>query len=152
MNTQTTTEPTPTEHTFVYIGRRLNEKSKVIHAWLLGEREVYYDKVAGQVVGGIYAMNAVVDDTNLSVYRSTMRYTGQKVDDVDQVAAWQLADQHARTTAAEAAAERRHAKSTELDAALAPLVAVVRKVRTVAEARALAKVVADKILEAWWNR
>lgn len=140
------------QHEIVYTGRRLNAEGKALHAWLLDERGLYYTKLKGKSVGGIYTVDADVNDGTVSVYPGSLKYTGQKITDTDRIATWQAADQAARDSVAEAAAERRHAKSAELDAALEPLLRIARSTRTAAGLRALVQVVSNKITEAWWKR
>lgn len=138
--------------TLTYAGRRLGKNSKVIHEWIHGDRELYFAKLVGSAIGGLYSVDADLDGDGVSVFQDTLRYTGEKIDDVEQVAVWQAADQSARTSAAERAAERRHSKSTELDEALAPVLRLIQRARTRSEAQAIARVVGDKLDEAWWKR
>lgn len=143
----------PTPITLVYAGRRLDTKGKAIHEWRLDDdRLLYYAKLAGSAIGGTYSVDGSIDGATVSVNPHTLRYSGTKDADPDQIALWQAEDQHTRAVVAEAAAERRHAKSTELDDALAPLLAIVQRARTQAEARALIKVVSDKLTQAYWRR
>ncbi len=140
------------DHDFVYAGRRLAGNGKTLHEWHLGDHELYFAKLPGQAIGGVYTVKAEISGDNVQIYTGTQRYSGQKISDVTQIAAWQAADQHARTAAAEAAAERRHAKSTELDTALADVLEIARRARTRADVTALTRVVSDKLLDAWRTR
>ncbi|MDP3889850.1 hypothetical protein [Nocardioides sp.] len=138
--------------TLVYAGRRLSSKGKIIHEWHLDDRELYFDKVKGTAIGGRYEVQADMEGDGVTLYGGTLSYAGEKISDTDQIALWQAEDQHARTIATQQAAERRHGKSTELDAALAPLLQLVTQARTQAEVRAIARVVDDRITQAWWRR
>jgi hypothetical protein len=142
--------------TLIYAGRRVGSTGKAVFAWRFGDRELRYDKLKGTAIGGTYTVEAEIEPAvelpGVTVYPATLRYCGDQVDDVDQVALWQAADQDARIDLARAAGERRHAKSTELDAALAPLLELVRKARTRGEVYALEKVVEARIEQAWWKR
>lgn len=140
--------------TVIYAGRRVSKADKPSHVWFLGDRELRYDKLKGTAIGGVYTVDSDQgDDDSLgaTVYPSTLRYTGEQHDDVDQVALWQAADESARAEIALAAAERRHSKSSELDTTLEPLLELVRKARTRGDVVALERVVQARLEKAWWR-
>lgn len=141
--------------TVIYAGRRVGKAGKPSHVWFLGDRELRYDKLKGTAIGGAYTVDTDQgDDDSLgaTVYPGSLRYTGEQHDDVDHVALWQAADESARAEIALAAAERRHSKSPELEAALEPLLELVRKARTRGDVAALRNVIHSRIEKAWWER
>lgn len=141
--------------TLTYCGRRLDRtEKKIFFEFDRDGRTLAYSKVRHGVVGGIYVVDADTDTDagRLSIYPASLRYTGEKITDLAQIAVWEAADRDAYDTSRELAAERKHAKSSELDTAIAPLVEVIVKASTRAEAQAIMRVVTAKLDRAWWDR
>lgn len=139
--------------TLTYKGRRLGQSNKILYVYEHEGRQLIYSKVSHGVVGGRYAVDADLGEEGaVDIYPSTMRYTGEKIDDLEQVAAWEAADRDAWNTSRQLAVERKHAKSSELDVALEPIVGVIQKASTRAEAHAIIRVISEKLDRAWWER
>lgn len=136
----------------VYAGRRTDggHSSKPTHCWIdEGGEERYYGKVKGVAIGGIYTIQAVKGAR--SVYPATLSFTGDRIEDGEQIATWQALDVCTMATVGLIAAERRMSKSDDLDAALAPLLRMTARLRNRNEAAALARLVSDRVIEAYWK-
>lgn len=142
---------TPAE--WAYLGRRLpsDGKTKPWHAWQDETgRELHYTDGAA-VIGGIYEVEVLREEESVRARIKGAKYLGRKVD-ADEVARNEALDAGTRQELARQAAERKHARSSELDEALAPVLRIARSCRTRHEATMLASVVSSKITEAWWTR
>lgn len=139
--------------TLTYCGRRLGKADKLIYEFEYAGRSLVFAKMTHGVVGGRYTVDAdVADDGGVSIYPATLTYTGEKIDDVDQVAVWEAVDRDTYATHRLKAAERKHARSSELDIALEPLARLIAKAGTRAEAQAIMRVVTAKLDDAWWHQ
>ena len=139
--------------TLTYCGRRLGKAGKVMHEFEFAGRSLWYSKVSHGVVGGRYTVDADVTAAGeVTIYPATLTYAGEKIDDVDQVAVWEAVDRDAYSTSRLMSAERKHARSSELDAALEPLTRLIAKAGTRAEAQAIMRVVTAKLDDAWWHQ
>lgn len=150
--TETNTSTDRTSITVTYCGRRLDHHNKLIQELQHEGRSLLYSKIKHGVIGGRYTVDAVQDDTRMTIYPSTMRYAGEKVDDVDQVAAWEALDRDAWETTRYLALERKHQANTALDEYVAQGHSIVRQAKSTAEARAIVKIISNKLLEGWWNQ
>lgn len=136
-----------------YAGRRMPPKrtdSKPIHLWVAedGAERVY--GFGGAAVGGVYTFECPASEPT-SVYKGTQTWTGEQCDDSDQVAAWQLEDASTMQALGRRAAEKRLAKSNELDEALEPLLRIVRRLRTRHDVYAVSAYVSERIVETFWK-
>lgn len=140
--------------TLTYCGRRLGKADKLVYEFEYAGRSLWYSKgITHGVVGGRYTVDAeVTDDGGVTIYPTTLTYTGEKIDDVDQVAVWEAVDRDTYATHRLKAAERKHARSSELDIALEPLTRLIAKASTRAEAQAIMRVVTAKLDDAWWHQ
>lgn len=139
-----------------YCGRRLSSKNKVIFEFDHEGETLLFAKGRHLTIGGRYSVEAKVaddgDPQKVSIYSDSMCYTGEKIDDVDQIAVWEAADRDSWNTSRLLAAERKHAKSSELDRALEPAVRVIQTASTRAEAQAIIRVITERLDRAWWER
>ncbi len=139
--------------TLTYCGRRIGRSNKLVHEYEHAGRSLVYSKVTHGVVGGIYTVDAELsDDGGATIYPSTLRYTGEKASDSYQVAVWEGLDRDAWNTSRLLAAERKHAKSSELDDALEDLTRIVQRAATRSEVQAIIRVATEKLDRAWWER
>lgn len=140
----------------IYVGKRWSGP-KISFGWLLedddpAEENVrLYTKMRGSSIGGIYTVEHPPEKPN-SVYPTTLTYTMEKVDDRDQVAIWQAVDADVQRQASRQAAERKHAKSSELDEAMQPLVDLAFRCRNRYEMTALRDAVSERMQEAFWKK
>jgi hypothetical protein len=107
----------------VYAGQRDGDKRLF---YIEGQEDTtegaraYSKKVRGTAIGGVYTIEAT-DEQATSVYGGTLTYVGSGLAvDRDTVARWQLLDREARGQVDRDKAERRLAKSDELDDVMAP--------------------------------
>lgn len=136
---------------WTYAGRRLGDTTKPVHEWVdTDDKARRFAGVAGSAVGGIYEIDTTPDGSQC--YPGSLKFTGDKLDDPDRVAQWQLLDKQTRATVAMQAAERRASKHTELESAMAPLIRVVQGCRTRADANAVIQRIQADLTEAWWSK
>ncbi|MGL5824994.1 MAG: hypothetical protein ACRCYU_09285 [Nocardioides sp.] len=140
--------------TLTYCGRRIGGRNKLVYEYDLAGRSMRYAKLTHGVVGGRYTVDAELsEDGGVTIYPATLRYAGEKADDdLDRVAVWESLDRDAWNNSRLLAAERKHAKSSELDAALEDLIRIVQHAATRSEVQAILRVVTEKVDRAWWER
>lgn len=142
--------------TLTYCGRRLSSSNKLIFEFDYEGRALLFTKSRHGTIGGKYTVDAEVagegDEARVRIYPDSLCYAGEKIDDVDQIAVWEAADRDSWNTSRLLATERKHAKSSELDAALEPAIRIIQKASTRAEAQAVIRVVTEKLDRAWWER
>lgn len=144
--------------TLVYAGRRLPKAgAKPNHAWYrpenLDDDLTFGPQSAGAAIGGLYTVDGQTNDSGgVSIYPSTIRFTGERIDDTDRIATWQAVDQETRSHLALQAGERKYAQSAELERALEPLIRLTQSARTRGEATAIRNAVVERLNEAWWKR
>lgn len=110
---------------FVYVGKRQHSRG-LAHAWLreddLDGDEMLYTKLKASVVGGVYEVEIVEqDDDHTTVRAGTLGWQGEKVDDGDLVANWELRSRAAQQAHDVEKAEKRAASDSELARAMDPL-------------------------------
>lgn len=137
-----------TTRTIIYMGRTLDGK-KIYHRWRDGEDVKHFAKMPGLVVGGIYT--AEFSNEGNTAHPGTLTFTGSKHDDAEQVAAWELADRHTRSTDERRKAEARLARDSELDRVLQPILDFAAGLRTRNDLSALDYLVRDRLAEAYWK-
>ncbi len=146
-----------TRERIIYRGRRVDGKGSVGYAWLVPDsgQPMQFGKLKASGVGGIYSVLAEPrNDVGeiVTVYPGSLRYEQAVWDNADEVAAWQVEDRLAVDEQARAAAQRRQARNPELEDALAPLLRIARQLNNRNDAYAFARLVTERITEAWWTR
>lgn len=129
--------------TLTYAGRRVQAGTGVLrHLWLEDNgTEHYYGKLRGQVVGGIYTVEA---DEKFAVYPDTLKFTGASLDNDE----WRAADKVAQTQTEMQRLERKYAKDDSFDKAMEPLRELYRAQRTYAQRSAFTAMVLASMAEA----
>lgn len=136
-----------------YAGRRQPAKgAKALHAWLDSQDKVLHYGVGAGVIGGAYDVEVWREDDSVRAGVARATYAGEKHDDQDLVARWELADLTTRQVLAAGAAERRHAKDTSLERNLAGVRRLAAQCRTQDELAALQELVRRETSRAWWSR
>lgn len=124
-----------------YAGQRCHN-GKRVGCWVDADgKERLYPKLTGYSIGCVYEVEA--DDADGSIYGSTLRFTGEHVDDAE----WRAADKVAATEIELASLERRYAKDDSFDEAMAPLRELYRKQRTYAQRSAFTALVLATMAE-----
>ena len=135
-----------TAEVLTYLGKRAGITRAHVHVWQdAAGRELVYGRLAGQVIGGLYAVETKRDGDDISVYASTLRWTGDRIADTDQIRTWQAEEKADMASVERARLEKRAAAGDELEAALAPLRDLLRAQRTHAKRAALIAVVIDEL-------
>jgi hypothetical protein len=146
-----------TRERIIYRGRRVDGKGKAAYAWLVPgtSQPMQFGKLKASAVGGIYSVLAEPRNEAgeiVTVYPGSLQYEQEIHDDAEQVAAWQVEDRLAVDELARAAAQRRQARNPELEEALEPLLRIARRLTSRNDAYAFARLVTERITEAWWTR
>lgn len=138
----------------VYQGRRLGQGAKLFHTFDHDGAPASFAKAPHGVIGGRYTIKADLgaEGDPTSIYPSTLRYEGSKIDDTALIALWEATDRAAWETSRLLAMERKHKRSSELDEALAPLIGVIERASTFEEYEAIINVVTRKLNQAWHRR
>lgn len=147
-------EADKTIEAWTYLGRRFDAgQRKMYYAWMQPDgKEGHFSKTKGLVIGGIYSVLVNrKDDDSVSVYANPgPQFTNQTVDD-ERRALMEAQDREAYNEQQRTAAEKRHAASSPLSEALAPLVELAGKTRSYQDLRALQAVVHEKIADAYFK-
>lgn len=147
--------PNSTPVRLTYVGRCRTSDNKVGQEFATSDGgRVVYGKTKARAIGHVYLVDAVLDERGhpQSVFPSTLTFTPEKHHDAEEVAAWQAADAAFGMFEERRKAEARAAKNPDLDEALAPVLALVRRARTLNEADAIAALVSQRVRRAWWER
>lgn len=130
-----------------------HQKGELVDVWLdPSDREARYEKFQGLVVGGVYEVQVDRSGDGLRVH-GLATYTGERIDDPDQVAIWQAETMVARGVAAKRRQERSLARKADLlDDALADVDRLVVKCRSYPEFQALSTAVQMRMMDRYDKR
>jgi hypothetical protein len=131
----------------VYAGQRTATGGKLAHAWVVDGEELWFSKPTGGVVGGIYVLKMTPD--HKSVFTGSPMYTMNRIEDRDQVAAWEIRHKSVARARRRAAAERKHKANGILDDATWSLDKIVKGLKTVDEVYVLSDLLRDHLLETY---
>jgi hypothetical protein len=137
------------EQTATYAGVREASNGKLAQAWIVNGEELWFSKPIGQVVGGIYVLQMTPDRKR--AYTKSQRYTMERIDDREQIAAWELADRRVKNKRKRAAAERKHKANGVLDDATYSIDRITRSLKTVDEAHALGDLLRQHVIDEFWR-
>jgi hypothetical protein len=145
---------------WVYLGRRWNGP-KMVRAWapeddLASARtperddvEKWFDMTAS-VIGGIYDVQSPAGQPT-KVYAKTVTYIGRLEGHDAEIAIWEATDREVKRSQDYQSAERKAKQSSPLARALEPLVELAEQCHTREQARALASVASERVLDAYWK-
>lgn len=143
------TELESVDVTAIYAGQREAKGGKLAHAWIVNDEELWFSKPTGGVIGGIYMLKMTPDFRQ--AFTGATRYTTERIDDKDKIAAWEIRHKTVTRNRRRAVAERKHKANTVLTDATWSLDRIVKGLKTVDEVHALNTILAEHLLDVYWK-
>lgn len=144
-------------HRVVYLGRRRTTTGRLAHAFRLetghDTEGLFAFRRGSWVIGGLYLTQGdTAPDGHLQSLSAPDSWTGDRVEDTAQVAAWELLDRQAYQAHAARPAEARARHSPTYTAALADLAPLMDCARTRTEAEQIAQTIRHALIDSWYAR
>lgn len=141
----------------VYAGQRVQSLQKnlpLTNCWfdVANSNDLWFTKVKGSAIGSIYEVKIERgEDGKINAAYTNPAFTADRLDDVDQIAAWQALDKSARRFDRMRKMENRYAKDDDFATAVSTLNGLLRKARTMDEAEAIASMIRRKLLDNYYK-
>lgn len=137
----------------VYLGKRTTTKGTLSHTWALEsdiEQVRLYPKLKGHAIGHIYEVLAP-DTAGTQVYTDSATWTPDKWPDQEARRKWSAETAIAVAKDQRKKAEKRIESQSELDHLIEPLQRIAGTLNTRHDVHALAKLVSDRIIDAYYR-
>lgn len=128
-----------------------SRESSSTTGWTRTENLPLFHKLNATTIGGIYEVSVRRNDGNTTAQHG-VKFTGQRIEDKDQIALWQASDQAASRSWSYARAEKRFANEDLLDrASMDDLKRLAGKCKNNSELNSLVGAVTENLRKAYWE-